>query len=177
MHYCPSCGHPLAPSSGGPVQCSACKRVHYRNPINVGVAIVPVHDENGECIGILGVRRGNPNDPGIGKLALPGGFQEWGEDILLTARRETLEETGLDLPGAGQIVHTQIVADGGQQLVFVKMPPIDMAMFSRAKVMEGEVLEIALLIPGVEMAFPAHQAQVDAAMIQIPAKTRARPSP
>jgi 8-oxo-dGTP diphosphatase len=47
---------------------------------------------------VLTLRRGHP--PRIGRLDLPGGFLEAGEDIETAARRELLEETGLRVGAA-----------------------------------------------------------------------------
>lgn len=50
---------------------------------------------------LLFIRRAeHPEDPWSGHIALPGGRREPGEDRLATARRETLEETSLDLSAA-----------------------------------------------------------------------------
>ena len=45
--------------------------------------------------GIVLVKR--KNDPYKGKWAIPGGFVEYGETVEKAARRETKEETGLDV--------------------------------------------------------------------------------
>ena len=44
---------------------------------------------------LLLVRRGR--EPHMGRLALPGGFVEYGETVENTAVRETLEETGVQI--------------------------------------------------------------------------------
>lgn len=58
--------------------------------VSVDIAIFTVHD--GE-LKVLLVRRSE--DPGKGRLALPGGFVTPDEDLIQAARRELREETGV----------------------------------------------------------------------------------
>jgi len=69
---CPACGHVI--------------RI-FRNPLPTVDVII----ETGE--GIVLIKRKNP-PPG---WALPGGFVDWGESLEEAARREALEETGLEV--------------------------------------------------------------------------------
>ena len=64
------------------------------------------------------VRRGI--NPGIGKLALPGGYVDEMETFENAARRELFEETGLDLCTSNKIekVESQI-AQNNRLLIFV----------------------------------------------------------
>ena len=56
----------------------------------VGIGIVVIRDDT-----VLLVRRGKP--PNVGSWTLPGGAQELGETAEQAARRELLEETGLEV--------------------------------------------------------------------------------
>lgn len=90
-NYCPVCGRPLheVNSGGGLRPGCDCGFVFYANPAPAaGVVII----EGGRC---LWVRRAK--EPNQGQWSLPAGFLEWDEDIRDCARRETLEETGLEV--------------------------------------------------------------------------------
>lgn len=63
----------------------------FRNPA-VTVDGVIVH-RAADSLRVLLIRRGN--EPFRGRHALPGGFVEYGEDLLAAVRREVAEETGL----------------------------------------------------------------------------------
>lgn len=67
---------------------AAATRVYPQRPW-VGVGAVVLHQGQ-----VLLVRRGRP--PGRGMWAFPGGVVRLGESVLAAARRELLEETGLD---------------------------------------------------------------------------------
>ncbi len=70
-------------------------RRYPKKPI-VGVGAVILGDD-----GVLLIQRGKP--PRAGSWSLPGGAQELGETIAEAARRELLEETGLETEILGLI--------------------------------------------------------------------------
>ncbi len=93
-NFCPRCGHalelrPVEDQRVRPV-CPSCGFIVYLNPpIAVGVVA-----SNGDGRIVL-VRRGE--NPGRGLWGLPAGFMEIDETTEETARRECLEETGLQV--------------------------------------------------------------------------------
>ena len=86
--YCPLCGQALTTFHDGERlrhRCKHCNWIHYRNP-TVGVAVILFTEE-----GLwLGQRRS-------GGWCIPCGHVEWDETIEEAAKREMLEETGLDV--------------------------------------------------------------------------------
>ncbi len=92
--FCPRCATPLEPRMRGGrsrATCGACGFIHYRNPA-VGVAVL-VRDDSGRA---LLVRRA-PGQTRAGLWCVPCGYVEWGEEVRDAARREVLEETGLEV--------------------------------------------------------------------------------
>lgn len=93
LKYCPRCGKFLEEKveSGRKRKiCPSCNYILYRNP--VPVANVIVENEKGEIV--LGKRA---IDPKKGEWALPGGYVEYDEDPKEAAKREVLEEIGLEV--------------------------------------------------------------------------------
>jgi ADP-ribose pyrophosphatase YjhB (NUDIX family) len=87
--HCSYCGHAFTPAQPWPRTCGHCRHISYRNPLPVAVVLVPVDR------GLLVVRRGI--EPGLGKLALPGGYVDFAESWQQAGAREVFEETGLHL--------------------------------------------------------------------------------
>jgi 8-oxo-dGTP diphosphatase len=69
--------------------CTRCGTIAYRNPAPASGCIVVQHGE------VLLARR--KFEPWQGYWYIPSGFVEYGEDVEDTARREILEETGLNV--------------------------------------------------------------------------------
>lgn len=125
----------------------ACGETTWRNPIPVAVLIVPV----GET-GVLLIRR---NIPPAGKLALPGGFIDFGETWQAAAAREVREEAGIAIDPA-DIRHLRTVSppDGSVVLVFGAATAI--AGIGDAWTANSEVTERLVVTGAVELAFPTH---------------------
>lgn len=90
--FCPRCGAKLEKRRLVDRErdfCAACQAPVYENPLPATAVVV--FNERRE---LLLVRRAV--EPGIGKWCLPGGFQETDETPEQCARRELLEETGID---------------------------------------------------------------------------------
>lgn len=93
-YWCPRCREPLERGQrGGQPRptCAACGFVFFANP-GVGAAVV-VRDAEDR---VLLVRR-SAGQFGAGKWCFPCGFVEWGEDVRDAARREALEEAGIEV--------------------------------------------------------------------------------
>jgi ADP-ribose pyrophosphatase YjhB (NUDIX family) len=75
--------------------CGRCGFVCYLHPKLVA-ATIPVRDGR-----VLLTRRAI--EPSLGLWTFPGGYVDWGEDLPTAARRELLEEVGLDLALGGLV--------------------------------------------------------------------------
>ena len=72
-----------------------CGFVFYLHPKLVAITI-PVRDGR-----VLLTRRAI--EPALGLWTFPGGYVDWGEDLVTAAQREMREEVGLDLAPDGLV--------------------------------------------------------------------------
>lgn len=92
VRHCPGCGEGgLSWPTSRSLSCPECGFLLYLNTAAAAAVII----EYGGSI-LFGLRR---NEPGKGKLDLPGGFVDPGETAEEGALREVREETGLELTG------------------------------------------------------------------------------
>lgn len=94
--YCPGCGTGYSSGSRRSLPalnvCHACGLEMYHNSKPSVAAIVPSRERPGR---VLVMERATM--PAAGKLALPGGILDYGEDPVEGVRREVAEETGAEV--------------------------------------------------------------------------------
>lgn len=120
--HCSRCGAAYPPPLAYPRRCPACGAEAYANPIPVAVVLLPVLD--GGRAGLLVIRRAIP--PGLGKLALIGGFLEEHETWQAGAAREVHEETGvvIDPAGLAPVHFTSTRPNPNRVLLFARAAPV-----------------------------------------------------
>ena len=150
LRFCSYCGADLedrTPDGDDRVRkvCGACDSVHYQNPLMVVGCLVERGDE------ILLCRRAI--EPACGRWTTPAGYLELGEGLLAGARRETLEEAGVDVDIVAPHAFLDLPHIGQAYALFRAVPR------SPAIRAGTESLEVAFVHPGDipwdELAFPA----------------------
>ncbi|GJQ08566.1 hypothetical protein GpartN1_g357.t1 [Galdieria partita] len=117
IKYCSRCGSKAEwkiPAGDNRVRavCSCCHTIFYVNPKVVVGAVCLVEDK----ASVILCKRGIP--PSYGKWTIPAGFMEMEESSFQGARRETFEETGLQIQ-TGQLLGVYNLVSAGQvHLVF-----------------------------------------------------------
>lgn len=123
-------------------------------------AAVAVIVAGGPQTAILFVKRKErPGDPWSGQMAFPGGYASPADrSPAATAERETLEETGLDLPAAGERLGA--LDDVYPQSVYLPriiVTPFVFALPSPLSVHAGSEVDAALWLPVSEIFAPENR--------------------
>ncbi|HVO31274.1 MAG TPA: NUDIX domain-containing protein [bacterium] len=145
--HCGWCGAAFAANAPWPRTCAACGKTSYRNPIPVAVVLLPVDR------GLLMIRRAIP--PQVGKLALPGGYVNDGEDWRVAGARELFEETGIRIASDSLREFRVKSAPDGTLLVFGAAAPLARAALPPF-VPTDETSECVVVEGALETAFPLH---------------------
>jgi ADP-ribose pyrophosphatase YjhB (NUDIX family) len=151
--HCSWCGAPFTPEQPWPRRCAACQQVSYLNPIPVSVLLQPVTSG-----GLLVIRRGIT--PNKGKLALPGGFVDYGETWQEGAAREAHEEMNLRVDPASISTWGVHSAPRGLVLIFGVAPALEEEQLP-AFLPNEEVTERLVLRAPRRLAFPLHTLVMD----------------
>ncbi|MER5639986.1 NUDIX domain-containing protein [Kitasatospora sp. NPDC002227] len=124
--HCHWCGTPYPSGTvEWPRTCPGCAEISYRNPLPVVVVLLPVNTPDGKQSLVV---IGRTIEPGLGELALPGGYLDYGETWQQGAVRELREETGiLADPAEVTLVSTDSDAAGGFLCLFGLLPARDLA--------------------------------------------------
>ncbi|HXV21398.1 MAG TPA: NUDIX domain-containing protein [Desulfuromonadales bacterium] len=144
--HCSFCGARFPAAEPWPRTCRACGNKSYLNPLPVVVVLCPV------AKGLVVIRRNI--DPQRGTLTLPGGYIDPGETWQEGARRELLEETGIDI--AGSEVNLYDVQNGLDDTLVIfglaeKQPDGALKPFT-----SEETQEVLLINRPVELGFVMH---------------------
>ncbi|WNI19893.1 NUDIX hydrolase [Actinacidiphila sp. ITFR-21] len=150
--HCSACGAPFPAGADWPRTCPSCATVAYRNPLPVAVALLPVRGTDGT--GLVVIRRAI--QPRLGRLALPGGFIDFGESWQEAVVRELAEETGI-AASAADVVLADALTDspGGYLLLFGLLPVRDAAELPPSRPTD-ETDGHRLLAEPAELGFELH---------------------
>jgi ADP-ribose pyrophosphatase YjhB (NUDIX family) len=144
--HCTFCGTRFPDPDPWPRACRACGNKTYLNPLPVVVVLLPINN------GLVVIRRNI--DPRKGTLTLPGGYIDLGETWQEGAKRELLEETGIDI--ADSEVSLYDVQNGlDDTLVIFGLAEVQPAAALKPFSSE-EIQEVALIDRPVELGFVMH---------------------
>jgi ADP-ribose pyrophosphatase YjhB (NUDIX family) len=136
----------MNPVPRGPETVAVSGNRSYQNPLPVVVVLVPV------AWGLVAIRRNT--EPQKGTVTLPGGFLDMEESWQEGARRELLEETGIDIAASEIGLYDVMGGLDGTLIVFglaAQQPLSALRPFS-----SEETQEVLLIDRAVQLGFSMH---------------------
>lgn len=125
----------------------------FNSPSPVSVALIPIETSDG--IKLLAVRRAIA--PKIGEIAFPGGFVNYLEEGATAAKRETLEETGLELDASKFIFKSEGISPANNLILFFQYSEVLPQSIMSSLILNSEVSEFCLINKDTVLAFPLHE--------------------
>ena len=152
--FCSFCGTRFPENAGCPRTCDTCHNTTYRNPIPVAVVLIPVGS------GLLLMRR--LVEPHVGKLALPGGYINFGESWQAAGAREVAEETGLIIDPLKIREFCVRSAPDSTVLIFGLSDPVEPAAVAAFRPTDEATECVVIDAPTKDLAFTLHAEAVAA---------------
>jgi ADP-ribose pyrophosphatase YjhB (NUDIX family) len=153
FRHCPRCGRAGTTATGAPAfACPACGFLYYFNPALAVGAFLRGPDHR-----LLLLRRAR--DPARGRLAVPGGFVDFGESAEAALRREIREEVNLDVD------ELEFLCSAPNLYLYrdVTYPVVDLFFVTRAR----DIARLAALDDVASLAWHA-AAEIDAEEFAFP---------
>jgi ADP-ribose pyrophosphatase YjhB (NUDIX family) len=152
--FCGRCGgslHEREVEGSRRLVCGQCGQVTYRNPVPAAGCVVA---EGGQVL--LARRR---HAPWQGSWYFPSGFVEYDEPVEETARRETREETGLEVELGGVFGVWSYFDDPRQNgiIILYRARPIGGALAAGDDAAEVQFFQRDRLPPDGEVGFLSHR--------------------
>ncbi|MGW4163374.1 NUDIX domain-containing protein [Streptomyces sp. NPDC004788] len=149
--HCSACGARYPADADWPRTCPSCGTTAYRNPLPVAVALLPVTTPRGTALVVI-TRAIRPH---VGRVALPGGFVDYGEHWHEAVVRELREETGIEAAADDVRLADALSSPPGHLLLFGLLPPRPAAALPPS-IVTDETSGHHLLYGPEELAFPLH---------------------